>query len=193
MEHFKIINIFKETGALMSGHFKLSSGLHSSQYLQCARVLQYPDFAEELCAALAERFKYDDIDMVIGPAFGGIIVAYEVGRALGRRAIFAERAGAEQKMTLRRNFEIQTNESCLVVEDVITTGKSVKEVIDLVRDEGGIVAGVGAIVDRTNCSVDLGVRCESLIKLNIETFSPDKCLLCKEGIELTKPGSRLES
>lgn len=189
MTEKEILQIFEETGALLSGHFILSSGLHSKQYFQCAKVLQHPNLAEKLCTQLAEYFNQEKIDAIIAPAIGGIIVAHETARALHARAIFAERQGGE--MILRRNFEIKPGERILVVEDVITTGGSVQEVIDLVKKLGGERIGVGCIVDRSGGKVDFAVKLNSLIRLNIQTYEPDDPVIRKLTIPAIKPGSRL--
>jgi orotate phosphoribosyltransferase len=183
----EIIDIFGRSGALLDGHFELSSGLHSRQYLQCALVLQNPAYAEKLCGLLAERFRADGIDVVIGPALGGVVVSYETARALGARSIFSERQKGE--LRLRRGFKIGKGEKALIVEDVVTTGKSTKEVVEIVKTAGAEIAGVGSIVDRSG-GVDFGVRFESLLKMDVKTFKPEACPLCKEGKPVVKPGSR---
>ncbi|NSW82257.1 MAG: orotate phosphoribosyltransferase [Syntrophothermus sp.] len=181
--------IFATTGALLEGHFLLSSGRHSKRYIQCASVLQYPCYTEELAEELASRFRNDNVEVVIGPAMGGIIVAYEVARKLGVKGMFCERENG--KMKLRRGFTVVPGQRVLVVEDVITTGGSVREVIQVIREEGGAVIGVAALVDRSGGKVDFGVRTESVLVVDIETFEPDNCPLCKAGkIPLVKPGSR---
>lgn len=172
---------------MLKGHFKLTSGLHSSQYLQCALVLQNPKYVERLCGELASRFKDDNASVVIGPALGGIIVSYEVARALGCRSIFAERQNGS--MALRRGFYIDKKDKILVVEDVVTTGSSTKEVIEIVKKSGAHLAGVGAIVDRSK-SIDFGEKFISLLKVDIPTFNPQDCPLCRDKVELLKPGSR---
>ncbi len=183
-----VLEIFKEAGAFLEGHFLLSSGLHTGRYLQCARSLQYPRYAERLAAALAERFRRDAPGLVIGPALGGIVLAQETGRALGVRAIFSERENGV--MRLRRGFEIREGERVLVVEDVITTGGSVSEVIELVRDSGGVLAGVGSLVDRSGGKIDFGVRSESLLTMEIKTYNVADCPYCADNLPLIKPGSR---
>lgn len=188
MTREEAIEIFTKSNALLTGHFRLTSGRHSGQYMQCAQVLQYPHYAGKLCAALAEKFAGTPIDVVIGPALGGIIVAYEAGRALGVKAFFTERE--QGVMSLRRGFIINPGEKVLVVEDVVTTGGSVKEVIDVVRAKGGEVAGVGVLVDRSNGRVDFGVKTESILKMEIASYDPADCPLCKQGLPLVKPGSR---
>lgn len=191
----EVLEIFQKSGALLSGHFRLSSGLHSGKYLQGALVLQYPDLAEKLCSQLASRLNLrgSKIDAVVSPAIGGIIVGQEVAKVLGCRAIFCERE--EGKMKLRRGFEIGKGERVLVVEDVITTGGSVKEIVEIVRGEGGKVKGIGAIVDRSKPSLSdelatLNLSLNSLLRIDIETYSPEECPICKKGIPLQKPGSR---
>jgi len=172
----------------LEGHFILTSGRHSSQYLQCARIFQYPNYSEEMAKDLAQAFKQDNIDMVIGPAIGGIILSYEMGRVLGVKALFAERENGI--MALRRGFEIPQGSKVLVVEDVVTTGGSVKEVIELVNNYGGEVIGVGAIVDRSNGRVDFGCKFHAVVSLEVPSYEKDKCTLCKQGLPAIKPGSR---
>ncbi|MBT3392989.1 MAG: orotate phosphoribosyltransferase [Elusimicrobiaceae bacterium] len=184
----QILDIFKKRNAILEGHFKLSSGLHSGKYIQCAKVLEHPDSAEVLCNTLAERFKDDDISVVIGPAMGGIVVAYELARQLGVRNIFSER-NADNEMIFKRGFEILEGENCIICEDVVTTGKSTKEVIELVKKYGGNLVACASLVDRTT-DIDLGVRFESLLPVEVETFKPEACPLCKDGKELVQPGSR---
>jgi len=191
----EILEIFQKSGALLSGHFRLSSGLHSGKYLQCALVLQYPDLAEQLCGQLACEFKLpgSKINAVVSPAIGGIIVGHEVAKVLGCRALFCERE--EGKMKLRRGFEIGRGERVVIVEDVITTGGSVKEIVEIVKGMGGEVEGIGAIVDRSKPSFSdelatLNLPLKSLLRIDIETYSPEECPICKQGIPLEKPGSR---
>ena len=189
MKREKIMQIFLQTGALLQGHFILTSGRHSSQYMQCARVLQYPDHTETLARIIARHYNNERIDTVIAPAVGGIIVAYEVARQLGGKAICCERQ--DGRMMLRRGFSIEPGQRVLVVEDVITTGGSVQEVIDVVREWQGDVIGVGVLVDRSGGKVDFGVRTEAVLSLEIESFSPEDCPLCREGkTPAVKPGSR---
>lgn len=188
LTHDEAIEIFTKANALLTGHFRLTSGRHSNQYMQCAQVLQYPQYASVLCDALAEKFKGTQVDLVVGPAMGGIIVAYEVGRALGVKTLFTERENGA--MALRRGFAINPGEKVLVVEDVVTTGGSVKEVIDVVREKGGEVVGVGVLVDRSNGKVDFGVPTESILKMEIQSYDPEECPLCKQGLPVVKPGSR---
>lgn len=188
MSEKEVLDLFVKHGALLTGHFRLSSGLHSEKYLQCALVLQHPDIAEKLSKALANNFSAEKIGVVIGPALGGVTLAYEVARALGVRGLFTERQGG--KMVLRRGFSISKGEKVLVVEDVVTTGGSTKEVIDLVKSFGADVVGVGSIIDRSIAGIDFGAPFKSLAKVSIETFEEKDCLLCKKQMPITKPGSR---
>ena len=182
-------DIFTESGALMEGHFKLTSGRHSNRYMQCAQVLQYPHFTEKLAAHIAEKFNGEKIDFVIGPAMGGIIVSYEVARQLGVPSIFCERENG--KMALRRGFKLEPGQKVLVVEDVVTTGGSVVEVMDIVRQSGAEVVGVAVLVDRSAGKVDFGVRTEAVLSMDIESWEAPECPLCKAGQgEAIKPGSR---
>ncbi|MCR4963480.1 MAG: orotate phosphoribosyltransferase [Firmicutes bacterium] len=185
----EILAILKAKDALLEGHFRLTSGRHAAYYMQCAKLLQYPDAAGPLCEQLAGQFADEHIDTVVGPATGAIIIAYEVARALKTKALFTERENGV--MCLRRGFEIKPGSRVLVVEDVVTTGGSVKEVIEVVRGFGAEVAGVGVLVDRSNGKIDFGVPLKALVSLEIESFPPENCPLCKEGkLELVKPGSR---
>jgi orotate phosphoribosyltransferase len=188
----QILSIFKQTGALLEGHFQLTSGLHSPQYFQCAKVLQFPEFATMLCGEIAAHFQEKKVDVVIAPALGGIVVGQEVGRQLNVRTMFAERK--EGTMQLRRGFEIRPGERVLVCEDVVTTGGSVREVIDIVKSMGGIVAGVGYVVDRsggrTRFEMNDGALQFALLYMDVVTYDPAKCPLCKEGSQVEKPGSR---
>jgi orotate phosphoribosyltransferase len=188
MTEKEILAIFKKTEAILKGHFKLSSGLHSAEYLQCAKVLQHPQHAEKLCRALAEKFKNAKPNVIVAPALGGIIVSYEVGRALNTKSLFMERM--EGKMTLRRGFMLDKNDKVLVVEDVVTTGLSTAEVVGAVKACGSALVGVGSLVDRSKGTLDFGAPFESLVKIDIPTFQPDTCPLCKSEIPITKPGSR---
>ncbi len=183
------IKIFTDAGALQEGHFLLTSGRHSNQYIQCAQVLQYPSYTEKLASHIAQKFREDDVEMVIGPAMGGIIVAYEVARQLNVPAVFTERQDGD--MALRRGFKIKPEQRVLIVEDVVTTGGSVREVIDIVVKAGGYVVGVAALVDRSGGKVDFGVKKEAVLILDIQSWEAENCPLCKEGkIPVIKPGSR---
>lgn len=183
-----ILEIFKKTGALLEGHFLLTSGRHSNKYFQCAKVLQYPEYTEQICKIIADHFKDYYIDTVISPAMGGIIVGQEVARQINKRSIFAERE--DKKLVLRRGFTIKPGEKVLVCEDVVTTGGSVFEVIDIVKESGGEVVGVGYIVDRSNGKVNFGFPQKSTMKMEVISYLPEECPLCKENIPLVKPGSR---
>lgn len=185
----RVLEILKESEVLLEGHFILTSGKHSSQYMQCARILQYPHFASELASSIVEQYKGVEIDAVIAPAVGGIIIGYEIARQLGVKNYFAERE--DGKMTLRRGFKIPKGEKILVSEDVVTTGGSVQEVIDLVREMGGEVVGTCALVDRSMGKANFGMPFISSYKANVVAYEPDECPLCKEGkLEAYKPGSR---
>jgi len=186
----EILALFKITNALLEGHFQLTSGLHSQQYFQCAKVLQYPKNAELLCAEIAKKFSSQKIEVVISPALGGIVVGQEVGRQLNTRTIFAERK--DGKLELRRGFEILPKESVLVCEDVITTGGSVQEVIDIVQKSGGNIVGVGAIVDRSAGKVKLH-NLFAVMTMDVITYTTEECPLCKQGIPVEKPGSRMSN
>ena len=188
MTEQEILAVFEKTGVMQKGHFLLTSGRHSGTYMQCARLFEYPQYSETLCGELAKRFKGEAIDLVIGPALGGIIMSYEVSRALGVRNIFAERL--DGVMTLRRGFEVQKGRRVLVVEDVVTTGGSVQEVLRLLEDRQAQIAGVAVVVDRSAGSVDFGYRLESLVSMEIVSYPPEDCPVCKTGAPLMKPGSR---
>ncbi|MDF1611377.1 orotate phosphoribosyltransferase [Stygiobacter electus] len=188
MENQNILEIFYKTNALLNGHFLLTSGRHSNQYFQCALVLQYPEYNQIICEKIANHFKDFEIDAVIAPAIGGIVVGQEVARQLNKKFIFAERE--DKNLTLRRGFKIEEGKKYLVCEDVVTTGGSVFEVIEIIKHNGGIVTGVGFIVDRSNGKVNFGVPQFSTVKLDVVSYSPEECPLCKQGIELVKPGSR---
>lgn len=181
-----VIDILKEANALLEGHFLLSSGRHSNRYVQCAKLLQYPDKAEKVLSVVADKVRNIDFDMVVGPAMGGVIVAYELGRQLGKPAIFTERE--DGAMTLRRGFEIKKGQKVLITEDVVTTGKSSKEAIKVVESLGGEVVAIACIVDRKVCNIEYPIF--SAVELDIESYEKDECPLCKAGIPYVKPGSR---
>lgn len=185
---WKIEEVLQRTGVLKEGHFLLSSGRHSRQYMQCAQLLQYPWEAERVGKALADQFRDIKVDVVIGPALGGVIIAHEVARALGVRCLFTERK--DGKMELRRGFEIKPEENILIIEDVVTTGGSVKEVIQVVDSFGANLVGVGSIIDRSGGKNPFPCLYRSLIQVNIETYLPNECPLCQQGSPLIKPGSR---
>ncbi|MGH7197942.1 MAG: orotate phosphoribosyltransferase [Candidatus Omnitrophota bacterium] len=189
MTEKEVLKIFKSEKALLEGHFLLSSGLHSPNYMQCALLFQKPWIAKKLCDALAKKLAKTKVDAVIGPALGGVIVSYEVGRALKVRSLFAERV--DGTFTLRRGFELKKNEKVLVVEDVVTTGKSTYEVIDVVNQAGARPVAVAAIVDRSDGAAIFQEPFHALLKMYIKTYRPEECPICREGkIPLTKPGSR---
>jgi orotate phosphoribosyltransferase len=184
----EVFDLYEKTGALMRGHFLLTSGLHSEIYLQSALVLQYPEHAAALGSDLAGQFRHDGVQVVIAPAIGGILVAHEVGRALGARALFAERENGV--MRLRRGFQIAHDERCLVVEDVITTGGSTREVLATVESVGGRVVGVGSLIDRSGGTVAFPMRRAALATMSGQTYAPIACPFCKAGGRPIKPGSR---
>jgi len=204
----EILEIFKKTESLFEGHFLLTSGRHSDKYFQCAKVLQYPEYIEQLCSIIANHFKDYEIGTVISPAIGGLVVGQEVARQLKKRFIFAEREN--KNLTLRRGFSLSEGEKVLVCEDVVTTGGSVFEVIDIVKHNNAKVVGVGFIVDRSNGKVDFGSSRQdgssrkkgvlpedqtdypqiSTLKMEVVSYLPEECPLCKDGLEIVKPGSR---
>jgi len=189
MNEKEVLSIFQKEKAYLTGHFLLSSGLHSPNYMQCALVFQNPRVAEKLCKDLSKKMKAHKIDAVIGPALGGILVSYEMGRALKVRTLFAERV--DGSFCLRRGFALKKNERVLVVEDVITTGKSIYEVIDLVERLGAKVEAVASIVDRSDGAAVFAQEFYSLLKMQIRSYRPEDCTLCRERkIPLIKPGSR---
>jgi orotate phosphoribosyltransferase len=188
-----VLDLFRSTGAYLQGHFRLTSGLHSAEYLQCALVLQHPAAAERLGRLLAQELRAlapGKIDLVASPALGGLIIGHEVARALGTRFLFTERDAATGKMTLRRGFTVAPGETAVVVEDVITTGGSTADVIDVLRAAGGQVAAAGSIVDRSGGRADVGVPRVALATLQIAAHHMEECPLCARGIPLAKPGSR---
>jgi orotate phosphoribosyltransferase len=181
------LQVFLETGAYLRGHFRLTSGMHSGEYLQSALALQHPRIAERFGRELAAKFATADV--IASPAIGGLIIGHEVARALGCRFIFTER-DASGKMMLRRGFTVRPQENAVAIEDVVTTGGSISEVIDIVRAAGGNVTGVGSIVDRSGGKADLGVPRFALATLEVVAYPPDLCPLCQQGIPVEKPGSR---
>lgn len=193
MEPDQILSAFFETGAYLKGHFRLTSGLHSPEYLQCALVLQYPRHAEHFGRLLATEFRRLeptlDVGVVASPAIGGLIIGHEVARALGARFIFTER-DASGKMVLRRGFSIEPGETAVVVEDVVTTGGSSREVIDILKNAGARVIGAGSIIDRSGGAVDLGIPRVALKTLEVVAYREEDCPLCRAGSPVVKPGSR---
>jgi orotate phosphoribosyltransferase len=188
MTEEKVLTLMEELGALHSGHFLLSSGLHSDRYFQCARILQFPDLARELGAALAAFYQDVPCDLVVSPALGGILIGHEVARGLGRRFVFSERKDGQ--MMVRRGFSIEEGEKVIIAEDVVTRGTSLLEVIKVVEEQGGVVVGLTSIIDRTSGEVELPLPLKSLARVKVETWSADQCPLCSQGLELVKPGSR---
>jgi orotate phosphoribosyltransferase len=188
MDAASVIERFRRSGALLEGHFRLTSGFHSSGYLQSALVLQHPADAEALGAALADRFRDARVQAVLSPALGGIVIGQEVGRALGVRALFAERQ--DGKLTLRRGFTLEPGERVLVIEDVVTTGGSTRETIDVARAMGAEVVGAGAIIDRSDGEQPVDVTFRALAPVALPVYEPDACPLCKAGKPVVKPGSR---
>ena len=190
MDRESLLTLFRRSGALLEGHFRLSSGLHSSGYLQCALVLQHPEHAAALGVALAEQARALRPATVLSPALGGLIIGHEVARALGARAIFAERE--DGVLTLRRGFRLTETERVLVVEDVVTTGGSTRETMQVARAAGAQVLGAAAIVDRSGGSgrSTLDVPLFSLLEISLPTYDPASCPLCEQGVPIAKPGSR---
>ena len=188
MDNKEYLNIFRKTGALMEGHFVLTSGRHSRSYFQCAKVLQYPQYLNLFSKIISDHFKTFDVNTVISPAVGGIVIGTRVGGDLDKRTIFAERENGE--MVLRRGFSISPGEKVLVVEDVITTGGSVKEVMQVVEELGGQVVGVGIIVDRSNGNIILHDNQFSIVKLEVESFDENKIPEDLAKMPIQKPGSR---
>jgi orotate phosphoribosyltransferase len=189
MTRDELLDLFRRSGALLEGHFRLTSGLHSSGYLQCALVLQHPTHAEALGRAIADRTRALRPTAVLSPALGGVVIGHEVGRALGVRALFAERQDGE--LTLRRGFVIAENDRVLVVEDVLTTGGSTRETMQVARASGGQVVGAASIVNRSGGRAEFDVPFASLLDVDLPTYEPDKCPLCAKGLPVVKPGSRV--
>ena len=188
MDRAEMERIFKETGLMLEGHFLLTSGRHSNRYMQCAKLFQYPVYSEMICKDLAKRFEGQQIDLVVGPAVGGIIMSYEMARQINVPNIFAERENGN--MTLRRGFTIPKGAKVLVVEDVVTTGGSVREVMDIVANSEAEVVGVCVVVDRSGGKIAFGVPFFAAYETEIQSYEPSQCPLCEQGLELVKPGSR---
>lgn len=188
MNEAEVLSLFRRSGALLEGHFLLSSGLHSPGYLQCALVLQFPRDAEALGTALGAAVRSLSPTAVLSPALGGIVIGQEVGRALGIRAVFAERQ--DGALTLRRGFSLESGDRVLVVEDVVTTGGSTRETMQVARASGGQVVGAAAIVNRSGGPAEFDVPFASLLDIDLPTYEPDKCPLCAQGLPVVKPGSR---
>jgi len=188
MNEEEVKQLFIDTGAILEGHFLLTSGLHSPLYVEKFQVLQYPNYTAQLCEALANKFAGENVEVVVGPVTGGILLAHEVGKSLGTRAIFTERENG--KMTLRRGFVIKPGERVLIVEDIVTTGGSVQEVLDVVLEHGGVPVGIGMLVDRSGGKASFGIPHKALLNLTVTTYQPEQCPMCKEGLAMTKRGSR---
>ena len=187
MSEKEVEDLLIETSAIMEGHFLLTSGLHSPRYVEKFNVLQKPVYTEKLCRAMAEKFKDANIETVVGPVTGGILLAHETGKALGTRAIFTERENG--KMTFRRGFTLHEGERVLIVEDIVTTGGSIREVIDVVKEHGGIPVAISMLVDRSGGKATFGdVPSTALLHMDVQTYQPDDCPLCKQGIPMTKRG-----
>lgn len=181
----QVLRIFEDSGALLHGHFKLTSGMHSNTYFEKFQMLQYPQYVQQLCTELARRFKDDDIQLVLGPTTGGVLLAYEIGKQLGTRGIFAEK-GDQGGRVLKRGFKINPAERVLVVDDVLTTGGSVNDTIEVVKRGGGVLAGVGLLVDRTGGEASFGVKTEALLSMKVAKWDPADCPLCKSGVPITE-------
>jgi len=188
MTRDELLDLFRRSGALLDGHFRLTSGLHSSGYLQCALVLQHPQSAESLGHALADHAADLRATAVLSPALGGIVIGQEVGRALGIRALFAERQDGQ--LMLRRGFTLSERDRVLVVEDVLTTGGSTRETMEVAKAAGAQVVGAASIVDRSSGSIQFDVPFNALLDVALPTYEPDKCPLCAQGLPVVKPGSR---
>ena len=188
MEQQQILQSLTKTGALLEGHFLLRSGLHSDRFFQAALVMQYPDIAEKLCSQLADKFRNKNIDTVVSPAIGGIVVGQEIARALGARSVFVEKRD-DSTLEFRRGFTLSKGENVLIAEDVITRGGRVQQTVDTVTSTGATIMGIAVLVDRSAGRVDFNLPIEHLIELPLATYSPDSCPLCKRGIQLEKPGS----
>ena len=187
MSEKEVEDLLIETSAIMEGHFLLTSGLHSPRYVEKFNVLQKPVYTEKLCRAMAEKFKDANIETVVGPVTGGILLAHETGKALGTRALFTERENG--KMTFRRGFTLHEGERVLIVEDIVTTGGSIREVIDVVKEHGGIPVAVSMLVDRSGGKATFGdVPSTALLHMDVQTYKPEECPLCKAGIPMTKRG-----
>ena len=190
MKRDDILKLLEQVGAIRQGHFELSSGRHSATYIQCALVLAHPQHADPLGRALAELFGNLAISCVVSPALGGIVIGYEVARALGVRSLFVERDRSGQ-MSLRRGFELKPGERVLVIEDVWTTGGSTRETIGVVEQEGGLAVAAGALIDRSGGRLELNVPARALLEMDVPSYEPDDCPLCRAGSLPTRPGSRL--
>jgi orotate phosphoribosyltransferase len=188
------MDLFTRTGAYLRGHFRLTSGLHSAEYLQCAKVLSHTDLADRLGRDLAEALKPNfgggSVELVVSPAIGGLIIGHEVARSLGAQFLFTERDAGTNQMTLRRGFEVHPGQTAVVIEDVVTTGGSTREVVEALQEGGVTVLAAGSIIDRSNGQADVGVPRLALATLNPQTWKPEDCPLCAAGEPIVKPGSR---
>jgi len=180
--------IFEKSGAILKGHFLLASGLHSPIYWEKFRVLQHPNYTEQLCRKITAHFQKQKVQVVAGPTTGGIILAFEVARQLGVRGIFAEKEGADQR-AFRRGFYIKPGERVLIVDDILTTGSSIRQVMSAAAEQGGIIIGIGVLVDRAEQTIDFGVPLFSCLHSKTLTYQPEECPLCAAQIPLVKPGS----
>jgi len=191
MKPEEFLSLAREQGALLDGHFLLSSGLHSPAYFQCARLLERPEIATRLGTALAAKIHVETVDLAIAPALGGVLVAHEVGRAFGVRALFAEREPGTKALTLRRGFAIEPGERAVVLEDVVTTGGSLRETMEVVRTHGGLVVAAGALVDRSRGEITgSDIPFGALARLEFPTYQASECPMCQSGSQPVKPGSR---
>lgn len=181
--------IFEKSGTVLKGHFSLASGLHSPVYWEKFRVLQYPEHTEALCHLITNRFRKDKVQVVAGPTTGGVILAYETARQLGVRGIFAEKEPGSEVRSFRRDFEIRPGERVLIVDDILTTGKSIREVMAAVAQTGGLLVGIGVLVDRSETHIDLGVPFFSCLRVQAQAYKPESCPLCARGIPLTHRGT----
>jgi orotate phosphoribosyltransferase len=191
----QVMPLFEETGAYLRGHFRLTSGLHSGEYLQCAKVLAVPEYAERLGRALAEKLRGvvpagETVDVVVSPAMGGIIIGHEVARAFRVPSLFTERDAATREMSLRRGFAVEPGQRAVVIEDVVTTGGSTKEVVELLQKAGARVLAAASIIDRSGGSADVGVPRVALEVMHPVTWTAEECPLCRDGVPVVKPGSR---
>ena len=188
MQKQEIIELFKKTKVIQKGHFELSSGRHTDTYLQCAKIMQYPDYTNKLAKEIAELWSEENIDLVVGPAIGGIIISYAVASMINSRNIFSERKDGE--MQFRRNLDIKEDDKVLIVEDVVTTGGSVREVVNLLEDSKADIVGISSLVDRSNGEVEFNYPFKPLLELKVDSFKVDNCKLCQNNIEINKPGSQ---
>lgn len=188
MKQKEIIELFKKTDVIQTGHFELSSGRHTDTYLQCAKIMQYPEYTNKLAKEIAELWTEEDIDLIVGPAIGGIIISYAVASVMNLRNIFSERK--DGKMKFRRNLDVKEVEKVLIVEDVVTTGGSVREVITLLEESNAHIVGISSLVDRSNGEVEFDYQFKPLLKLEVDSFEADNCELCEKGIPINKPGSK---